>query len=238
MFGRRTPWWKKQPDQPKPPPPKPISGGELCVRVLTGSVPDLFLAAGFFITWHRPYTFGEFAVKHFMALMLLEFLVVHATGFLGALTSRDTPFYERILIYSVLMVFYGLMSFGMLVGMGSYWPALGFTLMLLGKAPNVFRPQHGDDAMMGIMSNWAAMVCLYLFGVFATAVYELPPYGVTPEVIAAQNFETGGEWPEKPYTVMAFGAIYFTGLALLNVVTQYVTYRMSQNYREGATSAR
>lgn len=230
MFSRRVPWWKKQTETPKPK-PKPVTRAELGVRVLTGSVPDLVLAGGFLITWYLPYTFGEMAVKHFTLLMLMEFLVVHATGFMGALTSRDTPFGMRLLMYSVLVTLYALMAFGLSVGLGNFWPALAFTLMLVGKLPNIFRPQHDDDAMMGLMANWAGMVCLYLFGAFFTLTYEIPMHGITPEVIASQHFDVGGEWPERPYTVMAFGAIYFTGLALLNVLSQYVDYRTSQKYR-------
>lgn len=237
MFRRNTPWWKKQQVVARPDPPKPITLAEFGVRAVAGSASDLFLAGGFLITWLHPYTFGQFAVKHFVVLMLLEFLVVHATGFLGAVTSRDMPFGARVLIYSVLLMFYGLMAFGMLFGMGSYWPALGFSLMLLGKAPNIIRPQHDDDAMMPIMANWAGMVCLYLFGAFATLMLDVPALGITPEVITLQDLGVGGEWPEKPYIVMAFGTIYFTGLALLNVITQYAAYRSSQKYRGVPISA-
>jgi hypothetical protein len=233
MFRSPKPWWKMTDEERanlhrKPAPPKPISRVELATRILVGSGLDLALAAAFLITWLRPYTFGEFAVKHFTLLMLLEFLVVHATGFMGALTSRSMGLFERILIFSLLFLFYIGMAFGMSVGMGSYWPALGFGLMLLGKLPTILRPQHEDDAMMGIMANWAAMVCLYLFGIFFVVTADIPHLGITPEVIASQKFDVGGEFPERPYIVMAFGTLYFTGLALLNLITQGLTYRASQ----------
>ena len=180
MFRSPKPWWKMTDEERanlhrEPAPPKPISLVELATRIVIGSGLDLALAASFLITWLHPYTFGEFAVKHFTLLMLLEFLVVHATGFMGALTSRSMGLFERILIFSLLFLFYIGMAFGMSVGMGSYWPALGFGLMLLGKLPTILRPQHEDDAMMGIMANWAAMVCLYLFGIFFVVTADIPP---------------------------------------------------------------
>jgi hypothetical protein len=79
-----------------------------------------------------------------------------------------------------------------------------------------------------MMANWAAMVVLYLVGIFLTAVVAIPRYGVTAEVIAAQHFKDKGLWPEEPYRVMAFGALYFSGLALLAVVNEWFAIRRAR----------
>jgi hypothetical protein len=203
---------------------KPIPVWKLLLRTAWSAVPDFGLAACFAITWVRPYTLGETAVHHFTFLMLLEFLVVHSTGFLAAVGTRDNGRWERALMYSVLFLFYALMAAGFSASYGSLWPLAAFSILMLSKAPNVlFRP-HGDDAMFALMSNWAAMTCLYLGGIFFTLVYDIPPLGVTPEVIAAQEFSVGGEWPEQPYRVMAFGVIYFSGLGLLSILTELFAY--------------
>ena len=47
--------------------------------------PDFVLSAAFLITWLAPTVFGQKAVKHLQNFMLVEFLVVHATGALGAI---------------------------------------------------------------------------------------------------------------------------------------------------------
>lgn len=221
----RTPWWKKKPGEREAPEPPPEPAIRFWIRLTVALAADLALAAAFLITWLRPYTFGEFAVKHFTFLMIFEFLVVHATGFLGAVGSRSSGTWERLFMYSVLCLVYGLFAAAFAFSAGSLWPAMGFILMFLGRAPGIlFRP-HSDDAMMGIMSNWAAMVCLYLFGVFFVLMNDVPALGITPEVIAAQEFGTGGEFPERPYIVMAFGALYFTGLALLTLVSELLGRR-------------
>lgn len=56
-----------------------------CSKCLMAAAPDFALSVAFIVTWVAPNTFGQQAVRHFMNLMLFEFLVVHATGVLGAI---------------------------------------------------------------------------------------------------------------------------------------------------------
>lgn len=191
--------------------------GAVLARLIFSAGSDFALAAAFLITWHAPYTFGEQAVRGFMYLMLIEFLVVHSTGFLGAIAARDTARWLRVVLYGVLLLFYGLMAGAFSVSYGGWWPFLCMTMQCLGKAQTVLVNPHDDAAQSRVMAHWAAMTALFLGGVFLTVVYEVPAYGITAEVIARQEFTVGGLWPEQPYRVIAFGAIYFTGLGMLSV---------------------
>ncbi len=201
-------------------------------RLVLSSGLDLWLAAMFLITWFRPNTFGELSVHHLLFVMLLEFLVVHSTGFLGAVGARDVPRRERLLMYSALLVFYTLFAAGFSVMYGGWWPLLAFLGLTLSKFPTVVLRPPSLRGQSVIIANWAAMTCLYLGGVFVTVVPPVPAFGITPEVIAAQNLGAEGVWPEEPYRVMAFGAFYFTGLALLACINEIIAIASARKHWE------
>ena len=181
---------------------------------------DFALAATFLITWIAPDTFGEKTVHKLTFMMLLEFLVVHSTGFLGALAARDMKKLERVLMTGALLLFYVLMAGGFCAMYGGWWPLIAFTALTAPKLVPIFFSPYEDEDHFWVMGSWAAMTALYLFSIFATLAYDIPPLGVTPEVIAAQEFSVGGEWPEQPYRVMALGALYFTGLGLFAIISE------------------
>jgi len=181
---------------------------------------ELGLAALFLITWVWPDTFGERMVHKLTFLMLLEFLVVHSTGFFAAISSKDDTRLRRGLMFSGLLAFYLMMAGAFSAMYGGPWPLFGFLLVALPRIPGIVLRPPDDDTQFWMMANWAGMTALFLLGAFATLVYDVPPLGVTPEVIEAQEFGIGGEWPEQPYRVMAFGTLYFTGLALLNLLME------------------
>lgn len=203
--------------------PPPPSTATFVLRLIVSVGSDLGLAAVFLITWIAPYTFGVQTVRHLTFLMLLEFLVVHATGFLGGIGSKDSTRRERAFMAFVLLCLYLCFAAAFSAMYGGWWPLLAFLTLYLGKLPTVVFHPPGHDGQSIVMANWAAMTCLYLFGVFATVMFDVPPLGVTPEVIAAQEFTMEGEWPEQPYRVMAFGTIYFTGMAIVSLLFEIFT---------------
>lgn len=224
LFGRPTPWWKKQPGPPKPREEAPISGARLVLRIVWSMSTDLALAAAFLITWVRPYTFGETAVHHLTFLMLVEFIVVHATGFFGGIGAQDTPLRERIFMFSILVLIYLLFAASFSAMYGGPWPLFAFAYLTISKFPNVILRPPNAEGQGVVMANWAAMTALYLFSLFFVFSWDTPTLGITPEVIKRQGFTVGGEFPEKPYLVMAFGAIYFTGLAIVSALTELLVW--------------
>lgn len=175
------------------------------------ALPDFGVAAVFLITWIDPTFFGEKMVTSLVMVMLLEFLVVHSAGFMGVIVHGDGPRHTRILMLLGLTAVYVLFAAGFAAGMRSWWPVQAMLLLtvnrmlplLFGKMPDA----RGIDPVMG---SWAASVVFYLFAVFAGVMADVPPLGITPEVIAAQGMTVRGEWPEYPYKPIASGTIYFT----------------------------
>jgi hypothetical protein len=191
-------------------------------RTIWSAAPDFGWAAAFLISWLRPYTFGETAVHHLVFVMLLEFIVVHSTGFFGAIGAKDEPMRSRAFMYTVLALFYCIFAGSFALTYGGPWPIYAFVMLTIGKLPNtVLRPPDAAGQNIVIV-NWAAMTALYLAGVFITAVLTVPSYGVTPEAIAKQQFTVGGLWTEEPYRVMAFGAFYFTGMGIVSILNEII----------------
>lgn len=224
----------------------------LWTRIAIASGTDLAIAASFLITWIRPYTFDERAVHKLTFLMLVEFLVVHSTGFFTAFSSVDSMMafgssgenaerkarWRRALALGGLLMFYLLFCAGFSVSYGSAWPIVAFLGVSLPRFPALIRSGLGLDEMFRGMATWAAMTAMYLGAAALTVIGNVPPLGVTPEVIAAQQFGVGGVWPEQPYRALAFGAIYFTGMAILGGITELLDerrYRRSHVLQGGRT---
>jgi hypothetical protein len=187
---------------------------------------DLVLAATFLVTWIHPYAYHEEMVGRLVLTMLLEFIVVHATGFFGAVGTfgdgrRDRPgTLRRALAFFGLFALYMLFTGAFALAVESTWPFVAFAGLMLPRFPSLVLNPPDDEGQFRVMAHWAGMTVLFLAGAFLTAVYEVPALGVGPEVVARQGFETGGLWLEEPHRVMAFGVFYFTGNALLNILME------------------
>jgi hypothetical protein len=216
----------------------------LWARLLITAGTDLAIAASFLITWIRPYALDERAVHKLTFVMLVEFLVVHSTGFFTAFSSHD-PFdpgneskarRKRALALGGLTLFYLLFAWGFSASYGSAWPIVAFLGVSLPRFPALIRSGLGESETFRGMATWAAMTALYLAGVGITAAANIPALGITPDVVASQKFGIGGLWPEEPYRAIAFGAFYFTGLAVIAVVSELLDQRRDRKLHQGKPS--
>ena len=181
---------------------------------------DAWFALVFLITWIAPDTFGEKTVHQLTFVMLVEFIVVHSAAFMGAVATRDATPLARAAQFTGLTALYTIFALGFSALYGALWPVFAFWLLMLSRFPTVVLRPPDFRGQFVLMANWAAMAVLYLVGTGITATSAIPQLGITPEVIAAQEFDMGGLWPEEPYRVMAFGTFYFAGLAVLAVINE------------------
>lgn len=213
------------------------------LRLLWSFSWELAIVAVFVTTWIAPVTLGEEMVARLIYVMLLEFLIVHATGFfsvIGALgdgadavAGRRT----RALAYLGLFAFYGIIVTGFALGLGSSWPVVAFAMLMLPRFPALVLDPPDFDGQFRVMAQWAAMTALFLFGAFLSIVDGLPTLGITPDVVAAQGFTTGGLWLEEPHRVMVFGVFYFTGQAVMVLIIEGSALRAAiRSAREAAES--
>jgi hypothetical protein len=179
-------------------------------RLLAG-LPDAITAGVFLTAWVAPAIAGPERIRNLMLVMLIEFLVVHSSGFYGAILAMDDASrlkrtFAMLGLAAVYMAFVFVFSFIF----DSTWPIWAFAWLLGSRFVHLwFAPASDDTATLRMMTLWAISVATYVLGGIATAMLPLPELGITPQVIASLHLKGGGEWIDRPYTVLAFGAIYF-----------------------------
>ena len=188
---------------------RPASGAAFWLPLL----PDLLTCAFFLVVWSNPLVFGPLSVKTAMLTMLLEFFLVHATGFFTVIANdpHDSR-WKRIGMLSGLSLLYALMIGAFAYSFGEWWPLAAFGWLLVGKVAWVWQnPSGDDDATMRQMAAWAGSVVLFLGGVAATSVLDVPRWGMTEALQPGFGLDMASEgiWESQPHRVVAFGALYF-----------------------------
>ncbi|KPK58411.1 MAG: hypothetical protein AMK73_09320 [Planctomycetes bacterium SM23_32] len=177
------------------------------------AAPDFVLAAAFLLTWVAPTTLGQQAVRRLMNVIELEFIVVHATGALGAIAVSGMTRSMKVTMFSGLAVVYFFFVGAISKMSGSVWPLVSFYGLMFAKLPAVVFGMRQAEGKKGALLWWPVMAVAYVMGAFVTAFLPLPRLGITAQVIAAQGFvNEGGIWVDEPQRVMAFGFLYFVVL--------------------------
>jgi hypothetical protein len=197
----------------------PIDAQGYTIAHLFSALPSFILSGMFLITWIAPNALGEKMISYLMLIMLLEFINVHAAGFMGNTIISENSRQKKALTIIGLGVFYTLFVGGFALAFNQWWPIWAFWGLilnrllgvLLGKAPT------GQEKTM-LQTSWGIGVFCYVMLVFATVILPVPAFGVTSEVIANQGFTMRGLWIDEPNRMMAFGFLYFAviGLTELN----------------------
>lgn len=176
-------------------------------------LPDFALAGTFLATWIAPYTFGEKFVSHLLLLMLLEFINVHSSAFMGHVLMAPQPREKKAAALLRLGCFYSLFIGAFALSFHVVWPLIAFWGLtfnrlagaLFGAAPDGLEKEY-------IQYGWGMSVMFYVLGATLTLFLPLPALGVTRDVIVAQEFTSTGAWISQPWRVMAFGAFYFAAM--------------------------
>lgn len=190
-------------------------GAGLSFRGLLASLPDFSLAGAFLYTWIEPTALGEDAVRYFMLTMLLEFIIVHSSAFMGTVILSREGTGKRLLALLGIGLFYTLFVGGFALGFGTWWPVWAFWALTLNRmlSVRIGGAPEGRERQY-VRAGWALSVMFYLFGAFATTLLPVPELGMGT---ASPDLPGSGLWVDEPHRVLAFGVIYFglTGLGEL-----------------------
>ena len=182
------------------------------------ALPELASAALLFALWYEPQRFPVGWFKSGVLALLLEFFVVHASGFMAVLMyDPSTRARTRALQVAGLGAFYLLFISAFAWGFDAWWMLLAFAWLLFSKLQAIWSgpvPRE-DDRTLAIVS-WALGMVAYLGCVAATAALDVPRLGVSPEIRDAAGFDgnSRGLWEAEPHRALAGAVLYFTVLGL------------------------
>jgi hypothetical protein len=193
---------------------RPASAWALWLPLL----PDALTCGFFLIVWWNPLVFGPLSVRTAMLTMLLEFFLVHATGFFTVFAhDQRGSKWKRIGAMAGLSSFYVLMIGAYVMAYHEWWPLLAFGWLLAGKVAWVWTSKpdpedlDGSEATFRGMAAWAGSVVLFLGGVVYTCIADIPRWGMTAALQPRFGLDMTSEglWESEPHRVVAFGALYF-----------------------------
>lgn len=186
------------------------------LRAVAAALPDFATAFLFFATWLRPDWLGRDWVRHLMLVMLVEFLVVHSFGFMfGAAEEFRGDALGATMAILGFGVFYLLFAAAFAAAFKSWWPVIAIGWLIGTKVWSVIVGGESEAERTRVQLAWAASTALYLFGAFFTSLLPLPKFGVTGHLRDyGMKGDATGVWVEQPYRVIAFGAMYFSGMGV------------------------
>jgi hypothetical protein len=187
---------------------------------LPSALPDAATAGFFLVLWIAPALLWEGALKTGMLIMLVEFVLIHASGLLGSMLLGNTLGTARRLgLLFGFGAFYLIFILGFAFAFKEWWPVFAFGWLLLGKAGIAFdRGLPNDDRRIRLQATWAAACLFYLLGVMLTLFLPIPRLGITHAVVSSAQLTGSGYWISHPQTVVAFGLIYFTALSAIKLL--------------------
>lgn len=193
------------------------------IKAIISAGPDFVLAGSFLIVWLYPFALGEQAVKYFLVLMQLEFIVIHSTPFLASISLAKLPLPKKLLFFIGLVLFYSLFAAGFSFTYGSAWPLISFWTLTLTKYPSLMFSPSAYRKDKSIMRTWAVMTSSYLAGIFLIGLllnlvgWSIPRFGLTEVVVKQLNLPGTDAWFKEPYGVLAFGIFYFVILGIYDL---------------------
>jgi hypothetical protein len=185
--------------------------------LLLKPLPELLSAGILLALWLEPLRFGIEWFRAGVLTMLLEFFVIHASGFMAVLVhDPETSREKRSLQVAGLAAFYLLFMSAFAWGFNAWWMLVAFAWLCFGKLQAIWTSGEPleRDRTIAIVA-WALSVVVYLPSVAASVIPDVPQLGVTAAVRDAAGFDAnGGAWEEDPQRALFAGVLYFTIMAL------------------------
>lgn len=186
---------------------------------LASALPDFALGIVYLVAWVDPAMFPAATERWLVGIMLLEFIVIHSSAFMGRVAFGDGARGRRAVALVGVGLFYTIFAGGMALALHATWPLVSFWMLTLNRMAFVLLDRASEaEQRITIESGWAASAVAYLAFGGLTIVPFLPRLGWTPGAVAALEMPGGGLWVEQPWRPLAFGAMYYIaiGFAELN----------------------
>jgi hypothetical protein len=189
--------------------------GRLLDTLLIG-LPDAVTAGWCLFVWIHPLALGADTVKSVVLMILMEFILLNATGFFTAIPFMlDLSRGVRSAMLLGLCAIYTALILAFALPFHALWPFFAFGWLAVSKLAWVIRNRRvSGDEQLWLMGAWAFSVVAYLGAVGAGVMLAVPQFGITADVLPSLNLPHGGEWVDTPHKAVASATIYFAALAL------------------------
>ena len=192
------------------------------LKSILALIPDMALAALFLSTWINPQLIPSVTVGSLVLVMIMEFVVIHSAGFMGAILVGDADRSKKIKGTLWFGAFYLLFFIAFAITLKTWWPMLAFLLLMANRLFSVMLSDNMSLTQKNIvMGEWAIALALYILCVAAFLMVPVDPMG------ASGSLSTGGsgEWELRPYKALASGVFYF---ALMGFAKFFIVMRANQ----------
>ena len=185
---------------------------------ILSALPDVALATTFLLTWIRPEFLGIQRVRFLLMVVLLEFIIIHSSAFLGNVLASDLDKGKKTLGLLGLGAFYTIFAGAFSLVNKSWWPVTSFWMLMLNKFLFLFtRAVPSEEEKAAWASGWATNVLFYLGATFATTLLPIPRLGVTSAVQKQFHLPGSGLWISEPWRVLALGFLYFSAVSIVEI---------------------
>lgn len=189
------------------------------LRGLAAAIPDFCIALFFLAAWFEPFRFGPGVIHALLLTMILEFIIVHSSGFMGVVSFSKGRSSKKLLSLFGLGLLYTIFVGAFCLTEGVLWPLISFWALTVNRMLVVLLNRGPEDSPgLYLGASWGMSVVFYLGGCFLTLLAPVPELGLAPYEPADFGLTGSGEWIEGPHRVVAFGVVYFTLQGLWDLV--------------------
>ena len=184
---------------------------------LSAVLPDAITAGVFLFAWIAPSIPGPRYVGNLTLTMLIELIVMHSSGFYALICAgNEITRGRRLGMLGGLTALYLTFIIGFALVYHSPWPVFAFAWLFASRFVHIWtHPVEAKAETRRMLLLWVGSGLAFVFGAALTVLLPLPHLGITPAFVASMHLSGSGEWIERPYTLLAFGALYFSVQAWL-----------------------
>lgn len=178
----------------------------------------------FLVTWVAPTAFGERTLRTLVFYIILEAMAILTSFALlipwtdpddGGAHNEGPAWVALVWVpLGVAAAFFTAREFGILWGMAP------FVLSLASLAGDLVGAERGGPAVQGAKHRLVATFLVFMGAAAVMMLLPLPALGLTDAVVQRQGFEAmaiTSDFFDEPETAMAWGGLYFLGLAAAEV---------------------
>lgn len=176
------------------------------------ALPDLALAGWFILGWAAPQVIGGEAAGMLVGVMVLEFIIIHASIALVAAPAEIAQkagagewWKSERAVFAGLLLLYSVAAAGIGAAFKSVWLFVGFWLLIANKfigdwlAP----APAAEERKRRHMARWALSAGLYLLLALGSVLIPVP------RLAAVSGSSGDGLWEQHPEQAVMMGALYF-----------------------------